>query len=207
VSGFNAIRASGAIDIYFSQGPHKVVVSAAKPEDVENIVTELEGNTLVIRFKDKKSWWSDQWNTMGRKYKVYVSAPGIRAITQMGSGNIRIEGTLKSPELSFEVAGSGNIEGVIQTEKLDIEQSGSSNIRLSGMARQASFQCSGSGNIVGGELVTDDCDIEISGSGNADITVNKELRVELSGSGNIRYRGTGNLVSSEVSGSGKIRKI
>ena len=207
VESFHGIAVSGAIELYVSQGPQSVAVSAASQEDVDKLVTEVEGGILKIRFKDKKSWWSDQWNTTGRKFKAYVSAEQLDYISQSGSGNIRIEGTLKSPELTIEVSGSGNIYGDIQTKELEVNVSGSSNIRLTGSAANAEFTCSGSGNINAPGLVTDICEVEMSGSGNAELTVNKELSAKLSGSGNIRYGGSGNLVNSSTSGSGKIRKI
>jgi hypothetical protein len=207
VESFHGIAVSGAIELYVSQGPQSVAVSAANQEDVDKLVTEVEGGILKIRFKDKKSWWSDQWNTTGRKFKAYVSAEQLDYISQSGSGNIKIEGTLKSPELTFEVSGSGNIYGDIQTKELEVNVSGSSNIRLTGSAANAEFTCSGSGNIQAPGLVTEICEVEMSGSGNAELTVNKELSARISGSGNIRYGGSGNLVHSSTSGSGKIRKI
>lgn len=207
VESFHGIAVSGAIELYVSHGPQSVAVSAANQEDVDKLVTEVEGGILKIRFKDKKSWWSDQWHTTGRKFKAYVSAEHLDYISQSGSGNIKIEGTLKSPELTFEVSGSGNIYGDIQTKELEVNVSGSSNIRLTGSAANAEFTCSGSGNIQAPGLVTEICEVEMSGSGNAELTVNKELSARISGSGNIRYGGSGNLVHSSTSGSGKIRKI
>ncbi|HLO81623.1 MAG TPA: head GIN domain-containing protein [Chitinophagaceae bacterium] len=207
VESFHGVSVSGAIELYVSQGPQAVAVSAASQEDVDKIITEVEDGILKIRFKDKKSWWSDQWNTTGRKFKAYVSAEQLDYLAQSGSGNIRIEGTLKSPELNFEVSGSGNIYGDIQTKDLKVRASGSSNIKLSGTASNAEFSCSGSGNINAPGLNTDICEVNMSGSGNAELTVNKELSATISGSGNIRYGGSGNLVNSSTSGSGRIRKI
>jgi hypothetical protein len=207
LGSFHGVSVSGAIELYVSQGPQAVAVSAASLEDVDKIVTEVEDGILKIRFKDKKSWWSDQWNTTGRKFKAYVSAEQLDFLAQSGSGNIHIEGTLKSPELSFEVSGSGNIYGDIQTSELEVRASGSSNIKLSGTASKAEFSCSGSGNINAPGLNTDICEVNMSGSGNAELMVNKELSATISGSGNIRYSGSGNLVNSSTSGSGRIRKI
>jgi Putative auto-transporter adhesin, head GIN domain len=207
VESFHGVSVSGSIELYVSQGPQAVAVSAANQEDVDKIVTEVEGGILIIRFRDKKSWWSDQWNTTGRKFKAYVSAEQLDFLSQSGSGNIRIEGTLKSPELTFQVSGSGNIYGDIKTEQLEVRVSGSSNIRLTGIASNADFECSGSGNINAPGLTTDICEVSMSGSGNAELTVNKELSATISGSGNVRYGGSGNLVSSSTSGSGRIKKI
>lgn len=207
VERFHGVSSSGAIDIYISQGVQNVAISASDQEDLANIITEVEDGILHIRFKDKKGWWSDQWNTVGRKYRAYVSAEKIGYVSLSGSGNIRIEGRLTGPKLKLQVSGSGNISGDIDTEQLEVKQSGSSNIKLSGSAAKAEFACSGSGNINSPELKTDICHVRISGSGNAELTVNKELSANVSGSGNVRYRGAGNLVNANTSGSGRIRKI
>lgn len=207
VDRFDGVSVSGAIELFISQGSQNVAVSAANKEDVENIVTEVKDGILYIRFKTKKSWWSDQWNTTGRKFRAYVSSEHLKFLSSSGSGSIRIEGTLRSRELGFQVSGSGNISGNVETAALDVRQSGSSNIKLSGTAEKAEFTCSGSGNINSPDLAVDVCDVTMSGSGNAELTVNKELSASISGSGNVRYKGNGNVVNASTSGFGKIRKI
>ena len=207
VEAFEGVSVSGAIELYISQGEQKVVIGAADIDKIDEIETYVENNILYIRFKTKKSWWSDQWNTTGRNFRAYVSAEQIRSLTSSGSGNIHIEGILKSAELEIEVSGSGNVSGAIQTRDLDITQSGSSNIKLSGETENAKFECSGSGNIQSPDLKIDICTVEMSGSGNAELQVNKEISASISGSGNIRYRGNGNIVNASTAGSGKIKKI
>ncbi len=207
VDRFDGVSVSGAIELFISQGSQSVAVSASDKDDVNDIVTEVKGGILYIRFKTKKSWWSDQWNTTGRKFRAYVSAEQIKSVGLSGSGNIRLEGTLKAPKLALQVSGSGNIYGNISVGSLDVRQSGSSNIKLSGYVDNADFNCSGSGNIASPDLQVEVCELSISGSGNAELTVNKELSASISGSGNVRYKGNGNLVNASTSGSGKIRKI
>lgn len=207
VENFDGIVTSGAIELRVTQGPRKVVVTAGREEDIAEIVTEVRGGKLHIKPRNGKNWWSNQWNSMGRKIRVYVAAEKLNYISQSGSGNVYLEGTLSSESLELRLSGSGNLSGDIKTGDLELRQSGSSNIRLTGTADKASFTSSGSGNVISPGLVTQDCDVRISGSGNADITVNKTLKASISGSGNIRYRGDGNVVSSSTSGSGRIRKI
>lgn len=207
VGAFNGVSVSGAIELFVSQGPQKVVVSASEKSYVDEIITEVKGGVLYIRFKSEKSWWSDQWNTTGRKYRAYVSAEQFNKISLAGSGNIRIEGLLKADNLEVQLSGSGNILGNVDAQTLGIRQSGSGNTKLSGSARKVEFSCSGSGNVNCFDLIADDCEVRISGSGNAEVSVNRELSASISGSGNIRYKGTGNLVRANTAGSGKIRKI
>jgi hypothetical protein len=207
VEAFHGVNVSGAIELFVSQGPRKVVVSASEKTYVDEIITEVKGGVLHIRFKSEKSWWSDQWNTTGRKYRAYVSAEQFNKISLAGSGNIRIEGLLKADNLEVQLSGSGNILGSVDAQSLEIRQSGSGNTNLSGSVRRVEFNCSGSGNMNCFDLNSEDCEVRISGSGNAEVSVSRELSASISGSGNIRYKGTGNLVRASTAGSGKIRKI
>lgn len=207
VSGFDGISVSGAIELYVVQGETKVAVSAPEKQMTDDIITEVRDRILYIRFRSEKSVWSDQWNTMGRKYRAYVAAERIRYIALAGSGNIRIEGALKSDELAIKLAGSGNISGKVDAGKLSVSLSGSGNTKLTGTCGITAFNCAGSGNIACGDLVTESCEVRIAGSGNAEVHVQKELSVSISGSGNVRYRGSGSLVNASTAGSGRVMKV
>lgn len=208
VEAFDAVEVSGAIELIITQSDEQAVaISAERPEDIARISTEVRNGVLYIHYKDGKNWWQDQWNTMGRRFRAYVSAPAFRSIASSGSGSVRVEGTLKSEDLTVSLSGSGNIEGRIEAESLELTQSGSGNVKLQGKIVNADVRCSGSGNFRSEGLVMDMCDIAMSGSGNADITVNKELSARVSGSGNVRYRGTGLIRDMRISGSGKIRRV
>jgi hypothetical protein len=80
-------------------------------------------------------------------------------------------------------------------------------VKISGSAQEGSFSTSGSGNVMGYDMTVDNCEIEISGSGNIQITANKEISASTSGSGNVSYKGGAQVRSVSSSGSGKIRKV
>ncbi len=54
-------------------------------------------------------------------------------------------------------------------------------------------------------LIAENADINISGSGNAEITANQLLKVKIAGSGNVYYK-SNPVINLEVSGSGKVVK-
>jgi hypothetical protein len=208
VEPFHSVEVSGAIELIISQSPQAAVaISADDRDDVAKIITETRDGVLYIGYKDGKNWWQHHWNTMGRKFRAYVSAPEFRSISSAGSGSIKIQGLLKADELSLVQSGSGNIEGQVEADDLEVVQSGSGNVRLSGRIANADVRCSGSGNFRSEGLFVDIYSIAMSGSGNADITVNKELSARVSGSGNVRYRGAGLVRDMQISGSGKISRI
>ena len=65
---------------------------------------------------------------------------------------------------------------------------------------------SGSGDIKGFDLVADHADVEVSGAGLVELTVNKKLDVRVSGSGDVRYKGNAS-VSRNISGAGSVEKV
>jgi len=209
VGTFEGVEISGGIDLYLSQGTEdKVALSAKDPEDLEKIEAFVDNDDmLVIRFKKGNSWWSNQWNTMGKHFRAYVSARTLRKISVAGSGNVYVTGIIKSERFALDLAGSGNFEGDVKADKMEVNQAGSSNVRIGGSAEEASFTTSGSGNVMGYEMAVDNCNVSISGSGNIQITANKELSAATSGSGNVSYRGSAVIRNLSSSGSGRIRKV
>ncbi|PWT97092.1 MAG: hypothetical protein C5B52_14395 [Bacteroidetes bacterium] len=205
---FHGVKIAGSIDLFISQGPKEVVaVSASSQEVKDDIITEVKDGILNVHPKKGSNWWKMGWNTIGKRIRVYVAARNIDYINSAGSGNIIISGEIKADKLEFIVAGSGNIEGAINTETLSVDQSGSSNVRLRGNSKSSNFNMSGSGNLYSYDLVTENTDIDISGSGNVEITSNKEVNAKISGSGNIRIKGNADLRTVSTSGSGHVRRV
>lgn len=206
VPAFHSILASGSVDIYVSQGERKVVVSAADREDVDVIETVVEKGILKVRIKTDQRWWKSG-KMYNRRFTVYVSEKSIHSIVLSGSGKLDLDMPDTQDELTIKLSGSGNVTGRLQAKRLQFTQSGSGNIRISGSVERGSFVSSGSGNIQLPQLQLDYCTLNISGSGNADVNVRKELEATISGSGNVRYKGAGQLIRAHSSGSGRIQKI
>jgi hypothetical protein len=65
---------------------------------------------------------------------------------------------------------------------------------------------SGASEFEGFDLKIDYCKAEISGAGEMEITVNKELEAEASGASSIKYRGDATVKKSDSSGASSIKK-
>lgn len=123
-----------------------------------------------------------------------------------GSGEIDIKGKFKS--FSADVSGSGSVavNGTV-SGKADFEISGSGKVEAAGSAESMSTDISGSGKVLGSGLTVNTAKIDITGSGDVEITVNKSLDAEISGSGTVLYKGNPSHVNSNASGSGSVRKM
>jgi hypothetical protein len=111
------------------------------------------------------------------------------------------------PKLSnIEMSGSGDIGtvGNFQFDDLSLLISGSGNFSFAGSAKNMNAKISGSGNIHTFDMPTENATVKITGSGDMQINVTRQLDATISGSGDIVYKGTPS-VSSRVTGSGRVR--
>ncbi len=199
---FNSIIVSGGIDLYLSQyDSESIAVSASSDQYKKSIKTVIVNNTLKIYFDDDKLWSSGNNNL-----KVYVSFKKIEKLEVSGSCDVVVAGRIQVQELIMELNGESNFKGGVVVNKLTLNLSGSSDIRISGSADKVTIRASGASDVWGYDLVTDFCDAKVSGASDINITVNKELNANASGSSDIYYKGNAIIKNINKSGSSSVIK-
>lgn len=111
-----------------------------------------------------------------------------------------------APSVSdFELNGSSdlNIQGYDQTS-LDIRIAGSGEVRATGRTERLEVDIAGSGEAELDALEARDADLSISGSGDIDAAPTGQVAAAVSGSGDIRLRRQPASLNSSVSGSGDV---
>lgn len=138
--------------------------------------------------------------------KVEVEASGDMESDVSGSGNIELKGKCES--FNSDVSGSGKVIMTLNASgNAYFGVSGSGKIEASGSASRVKTSISGSGKILAANLETNSCEVRIAGSGDVEINVKNELDANITGSGNVRYRGNPSKVNSHSAGSGSVRKL
>lgn len=199
VTGFHAIRISGGIDLYFSQGDEAVAVSAASTSDRDKIVTEVENGVLKI-YMD-----SHNWGVHGdRKLRAYVSCKVLDALDASGGSDIYIKDALKGDKLNMTISGGSDLKGKFIVGNLAINQSGGSDSYISGSAAQLSLIASGGSDFHGYDLLAEEGNIQASGGSDVQLTANKGLSVQASGGSDVNYKGAAVIRAKQSSGSSSI---
>ena len=135
-----------------------------------------------------------------------IDATGDVGADVSGSGDIDLKGDCESFDSHVSGSGKVRLEASIKN-RATFGVSGSGRIEASGSADDVKTNISGSGKILAADLQTNRCEVRISGSGDVEINVKNELDANISGSGNVSYRGNPGKVNSHASGSGKVRKM
>lgn len=200
-TNFSSVSSHGGYDVHLTQGSGYNVKVEAESNLLPYIETVVDGDVLEIRTKD------GYWLSSKRNMKVYITAPSFAKVSTFGSGNIVSESKLNNTSaIEMEVAGSGDIKVDINAPEVKAELRGSGNIILNGETRSFGGSIRGSGDIRASGLKAETVDVDIAGSGNADVFASVKLNVDVKGSGDVRYQGGAN-VSSDIKGSGSVKKV
>lgn len=200
ISNFHGISSAGSYDVYVKMGSTESLRIDGDKDVIENIETVVENGILKIRNSGPgKNWWNNG------NIKIYITAKSLNYLTVSGSGNMKVDETLKSNKINVKISGSGNMNLNVAATTLNISISGSGNMKVSGHATKTNIDISGSGELEGNKLKTSICNVKVSGSGNASIYANEELNASISGSGDISYWGKAK-VNQVKSGSGSISR-
>lgn len=120
----------------------------------------------------------------------------------------RVKIVMTAPNVTaFEVNGNDRltIENYDQ-DRLTLDLSGSPEVTARGRAGELTLDISGSGQAELGELATERAAVDISGSGEATIAPRDRASIDISGSGEVVLLTNPPSLSTDVSGSGSIRR-
>jgi len=198
VSAFDAIEVSGAFDVYLSLGTAQSVFIEADENLLPLIRTVVIGNTLKID--------NNKPIHNSKSMKVYITVTDLKRVELSGAVDLHSQNKLTLNELAVEISGATDATLDLAVQKLAVSSSGGSNLKLSGMANRVDLDVSGAVDIRAFELLAEIVSIDISGAGEVEINVTKELTSDISGAATVRYKGNPAKVDSEISGAGSIKK-
>jgi hypothetical protein len=196
VNDFQGFGLAISGNVFVQQGSKQSVTVEGQQNIIDNMVLVVENGYWKIRFNQ---------NVRNlEKLNIYITIPTLNAANLSGSGDIKGQGLFKNlGDLQVSISGSGNINLEVEANAVDSKVSGSGNIKLGGKASSINLAISGSGDIFTKELEVNSAQVQISGSGNANVYAKDNLNVKVSGSGDVYYRGRPRL-TSKVSGSGEV---
>jgi hypothetical protein len=200
LGSYNQIEVKGSMDVYLTQGPEQEAVIEGDDNLIQYIELVEEGDKLIIRQKDHVSL------SYRNEIKIRLTAPDVKSLGLSGSGNIKLINTLDNDDaVALATSGSGDIEGAVHAPEVSASITGSGNIEVSGETRDLEVNIAGSGNFAGKSLMAENANVNIAGSGDADVHASVKLEAKVVGSGDVNYGGNPE-VSSKIMGSGGVSK-
>jgi hypothetical protein len=190
-SGGDSLTLDLPVDVVFVQGAEAKVVASGPKALLDRLRVEggyihlTEGDfanhdTLTI---DARGLHVDSDSD---RVKITVIAPNVRRFEVQGSGDLEIR-RLEATDVDLTLSGSGDVEAKGKVETIHLDSSGSGNAELA-------------------DLKAKDATLDLSGSGGAALFATGKAKIDISGSGDVELRTEPKSISSEINGSGEIRR-
>ncbi|MBS0386563.1 MAG: DUF2807 domain-containing protein [Proteobacteria bacterium] len=177
LSGFDAIDASGSLNVEVAMGPQfSVQVEGSHPD---RVLSSVSGNRLVLR--TQHSWFSFN---MGPTASVRVTMPSVRALQTSAGADLAAHG--------------------LRAEALSLAASSGSDLRADGACRSLRAAASSGADLRAGDLVCEAVDVSASSGSDATVNARVSADVNASSGADIRVRGGGKLGRVELSSGGDL---
>jgi cytoskeletal protein CcmA (bactofilin family) len=186
-------------DVVVTQGSTQKIIIEGQQNIIDNIKRDVHHGHWNIEFdKNVKD---------AEPVKVTITVPTLDEVGLSGSGSIMSTNRFSGlNDLELSVSGSGDLQFSFEAKNTELNLSGSGEATVDGVTGELEINISGSGNVTAKDLVASDCEIAISGSGDAAVNVNGDLKTAISGSGDVTYKGNAS-VNASISGSGSVKKM
>jgi hypothetical protein len=131
---------------------------------------------------------------------------GRLSLERPPANHARLRVVMTAPAVTrFEVGGDDRLEiRDYKQDRLEIVASGSSDVVVSGQAREVDIELSGSGEADLTGLVNDDADVDISGSAEVTLAPKESASLEVSGSATARLLTRPKRLETDVAGAGSV---
>lgn len=179
VPDFNKIEIQGSVDVIYIQGQSVQVKIEGERKEVENVITKVTNNKLIVDYKNNRSWFSGTSDLV-----VYAQTRELTAVKIDGSGDFETENRVKGKAFSIAIHGSGDSYCKLDVDNVEVKVHGSGDISFSGVNNRMHITVNGSGDVEG-----DNLDLQ-------------QATIKQYGSGDVKVEGTAGTLILNQSGSG-----
>jgi hypothetical protein len=201
LQSFDRLEVSGVFKVkLIPSDNHKVIIEA--DENLQRyILVDQDGDRLKIRMKSNINIKTKK----GINITVYMKE--LSKLELAGSGDVVSEGLFENDDkMEVLIAGSGNADLQVKTPEMKVSIGGSGKVILDGKTRDFKLSIGGSGDFEGENLMSENADISIAGSGSARVFASVDLKVSIAGSGDVFYKGQPNVKKS-IAGVGNVKPL
>lgn len=200
ISSFNGIDLAVAATVNIYQGSEQEVVAIGHENIIDKLRTDVKGD----------QWEIDLGNACFNHYDLTVNiiVPALRDVQISGAGKVTIHDFDNQSDLDLDISGLGNIElnKFEGAESIFFNVSGSGEItafeEISDV-KNLDVRVSGVCDFNGYPIISENCWIDISGTGSYHVYCEEELDIDISGAAKVYYRGFP-AINQRVSGVGRV---
>jgi hypothetical protein len=198
VSDFTGIKAGDSFEIILTQSDVNTVKVDAPEKYQAQIKTEVKDGILVI---------TSEGNIVTDK-DIVISI-GMKTLTSLdvsGAADVKSDNQMICDKLSVESSGAGDVSLDVKATEMKVNVSGAGDVTLKGTASSVTASVSGAGDLKASNLEADKVKARVSGAGSAKVYAKQSIDAEVSGAGDVIYKGNPADRNVNISGAGSVRE-
>ena len=197
VGAFNAISASGSVNVSVQNGPQSVIV-----ETDDNIMryveTTVKGNTLKIRLKNIH-------NLRNSTVNVYVTTPKITDVNGSASAEIESIGIIKSDsEIELKASSGSEIQIDADAPSVKADASSGGAVTVSGRTRDVTTKASSGSNLNAADLKAENARANASSGASIKVSASVSIKADASSGATVRYTGGATDIKKNENSGGSV---
>lgn len=169
----------------------------------ENIVTEVKNGELFLRNINKCNWV----RSYNKPIQIRVHVPRLKDIFHDGDGLLSSENILPADTLFLHLTGAGDADFTLNSNLVWLDLYELAEARLRGSNQDLTAFILSQGSLHAEELSNQNAFLKLSHQGQAFIQVSEMLRAEISGPGNVFYKGNPTQIQTSGLGPGAVKKL
>ena len=178
VGTFTGIRVTGIANVVIREDPVQALRIEADDNILDRVSTTVEGGLLTVGLL--------RGSFSNITVNVYASMATVRRLEVTGSANFSTATPLHTDSLTCRITGAGKIT-------------------IQGSASAGVFEITGAGAIQAFDLTLERGWSIISGTGDIEMNVSRQLTASITGVGSITYAGNPSTVNQTVTGVGSVK--
>lgn len=177
LASFDAIVSSPAIELVVMQGTNQLVEVVSDDNLIDRVITRVSTDGQLTIELEEGSYEN-------LTLQVNIVIPELISVENLGAGAI-------------------DISGFTGQESLTLKNTGAASFAVAGSANQLIIELLGAGNIAAFDFAVNTVSINLTGSGNIEVSASELISGSLLGAGNIRYRGEP-TIDVNITGAGSV---
>ncbi len=195
--------------LFLSQGDQPGLIVEADKDLLKLVSSEVRQGKLILRIDEPwmdrlARFFIDPWR--GKRLVFHLTVKNLDRLELHGAAKV-IGESLHMDKLSLTLSGAGEVVlKNLKGKRIKTTISGAGRVRAQGSVLDQEVRISGAGNYAAGELQSNTCLVNLSGTGLAVVWAQEELKLSISGLGKVEYFGAPH-VSQRISGIGRLERL
>lgn len=186
VPSFHGISAATGINVYLTQNGKEEVTVEADEDDMDDLITEVEGGVLKIYMKQRSML---NFNFSSAERNVYVSFKNLDKIEASSAADVVSQAALNLDRIDLNASSSANIKLELNAKEVNAEASSAADIQLKGKGHSLEANASSSSDIDASGFETEECNANASSAADIRVNVTEHLDANASSGADIAYSG------------------